>query len=294
MGKDADYSSVEEYKKMQMELEQTNLKKTLILDLYKEVNRFQEELNRFLGQTVQYVFVEQDDAGNPIMFKVREEDMLTADEASKGAGLVARFSKKASTLLKDSEGAVEKIEFLESQVENINVLQRIYRSVIFKINTYKVTGPNGKETSLILWHNPSPPPPWGKMLMNNRGDVGEAYAAAALRPEILSHFTQYNAETYDEFMHLIADVDNISGLFQGDVRDGQMEYAIKSVGASALGVKQFVRLAKKIQNAKLFDTKALIKEQYLLAKRGKVRNHIDYVEEVALESIDVLLKEYQV
>lgn len=298
MGKDADYKEVEEYKTLQLEFEQTGLQKTVILDLYKQLNEFQVELNRFLGQEIQYIFVEQDDEGNPVMFKVNEEDLLTPDEASKGMGLVARFTKRASSLLNDTQAAVEKVTFLEGAVNNIDVLNHIYKSVIYKIENYKVTGPSGKQTSLVLWPNPDPPPKWGMMFIQNKGDVGEAYAAAALKDEILQKFGQLDARTYDEFMHLVADVDNISGLLQGDVRDGQIEYAIKSAGASALGVKQIVSLAKKISKdgaeGKLFDTRKLVAQQYKLAKKGKVRNHIDYVEEQVIKSLRQQgLEEYQ-
>lgn len=295
-GKDIDYNSFDEYKTLMQDFEKEKLDKSLILDLYKEINDFQVKLNHALAQEVQYIQITQDDTGNPLIIKVKEEDLLTADvaSASHGGGLSARFSKNALNLLQDANSSAELVTFLEDEVENINVIQQIYRSVMYKIDNYRVTGPNGKETSLILWHNPTPPPPWKRMLMNNRGDVGEAYAAAALQEDLRKQFAQYNEFTYDIFMNLIADVDNISGMLQGDVRDGQVEYAIKAMGASALAVIQFVKMAKDIQKTaaagKLFDTRALLKKQYELAKKGVRRNQIEYVEELVATQTEAMIQ----
>lgn len=284
-GQEVDYNAFEEYRTLMHNFEQTKLDKSLILDLYKEIGLFQDKLNHFLAQQVQYIQITQDDTGNPLIIKVKEEDLLTADQASAshGGGLSARFSKNALNLLQDANSSAELVEFMEQEIDNITVLQQIYKSVIYKIDNYKVKGANGKTTSLILWHNPTPPPPWKRMLMSNRGDVDEAYAAAALQENIRKEFSVYNEVTYDRFMQFVADVDNISGMLQGDVRDGQIEYAIKAMGASALAVNQFVRLAKKIQKEDLFDTRRLLKEQYQLAKKGVRRNQIEYVTQLLEE-----------
>ena len=66
----------------------------------------------------------------------------------------------------------------------------------------------------------------------------------------------------------VGQVDSISGLLQGDVSKDGIEYAIKSAGASALGLSQVEALARKIVNQagqyKLEDLKQQQKAYKLL------------------------------
>jgi len=79
--------------------------------------------------------------------------------------------------------------------------------------------------------------------VNKQGDIKEAYASVILDRQINST-KLFNNEKLDNnvhsFMEEVSKVDNESGLLKGDVTVGQIEYAIKGVAASTLGIRQII------------------------------------------------------
>jgi O-succinylbenzoate synthase len=59
-------------------------------------------------------------------------------------------------------------------------------------------------------------------------------------------------------MGFVSQVDNISGLLQGDVSKDGIEYGIKSAGASTLGLAQMKKLAQEILATPGFDKNKLL------------------------------------
>jgi len=87
---------------------------------------------------------------------------------------------------------------------------------------------------------------WLKAMVNKQGDIKEAYASVILDRKINSN-KLFNDEKLDNnvhsFMEEVAKVDSESGLLKGDVTVGQIEYAIKGVKASTLGLTQVIQIA---------------------------------------------------
>ena len=97
----------------------------------------------------------------------------------------------------------------------------------------------------------------------------------------------------DYMLQGVALVDNVSGLLQGDVTVGDIEYGVKSAGASVLGLTQITRLAQKILKDANFDVNKLREEKERLRKRGKQRNTkaTDMVNDAIDEIIAILQAE---
>ena len=76
-----------------------------------------------------------------------------------------------------------------------------------------------------------------------------------------------------DYMVEVGKVDSASGLLQGDVTVGNIEYAIKSANASIPGLAQFTKFAKEILMDD-FNIKKLEEKKETLRKKGRLRNHL--------------------
>ena len=76
-------------------------------------------------------------------------------------------------------------------------------------------------------------------------------------------------------MEEVAKVDNESGLLKGDVTVGQIEYAIKGVQASTLGLTQVIQIAQTILSKTTYIRKDLQEQKKEFHKRTGTRNHIE-------------------
>jgi hypothetical protein len=84
------------------------------------------------------------------------------------------------------------------------------------------------------------------------GDINEAYVSFAMLNNEIPTFQEEMEENVEDYMtdttSGVGVVDNVSGLLQGDVSVNGIEYAVKSAGASTLGLKQVIELATTIKN----------------------------------------------
>jgi hypothetical protein len=87
-------------------------------------------------------------------------------------------------------------------------------------------------------------------------------------------------QNIDDYMREVGNVDSASGLLQGDVTVGNIEYAIKSANASIPGLAQFGKFAKEIL-ADGFDIQKLEEKKEILRKRGRLRNHLQTTSNIA-------------
>lgn len=133
------------------------------------------------------------------------------------------------------------------------------------------------------------------MKVSAEGDIHEAYASFIILNKSTPSFKSSDKEylVYQFLKYGVANVDNISGLLQGDVSKGNIEYAIKSANASLLSLQQIDKLAQEIVKSKgRFDINKLKRKKEELRKKGRTRNKFqDKTQEELEELINLIIKE---
>lgn len=281
------YKDVEAYQNLAIQ-RQAFLASDIPKKIFSATEEFQEQINAVLNQQVVIMFIFEDDAGNPVPYQIDKlSDILKYDTASRGYNLTARFQN-----MNNLATAATKIEAsddtMQTKMEN---LAPVYREVM---NRYR----DPAHHKWLMWR-PIPPDVWYKMNISAEGDINEAYAA-----EIFSSQTDfmyddpYIDNDIDVFATAIANVDNISGMLQGDVTAGNIEYAIKSIDASMPGLRQFKTMANQIiKDNGHYDVAKLQKKKAQLASKGKFRNHIykwqGKAEEIAVDQVNQWMEEFR-
>jgi hypothetical protein len=268
----------ENYIKNREEL-QNELKNKEIENLYNAAFTFHEDINRILGQEVQTIIVLEDKEGNPLLFSLSKEEIfnnniLSFEETSKTARLTARFRTSAQQMKNAGISAIQRDDFNDDL--NINNLNKSYKDIIYRYDTYK---------QIVLWMYPMGT--WNKSKVSARGDIAEAYAMFFLKKVQYNFQSNNSEENIHYFMTLgVANVDNVSGLLQGDVSNKQYEYAIKSANASYMSIIQMITLAQDIVNKNKYGLSDLQKKKDTLAqKKQKIRNPITQITEEKIDKI---------
>lgn len=255
----AEFAVIEEYiqnkKKVQSFLIQ-DIPKTLYAASFK----FQNALNNFLGQQVKMVFVVEGSTG-PELYEITSEDILKFDYSSSNQ-LTARYR----VTMEDLGQSLKKLEITEGDLHfSLTGLKSAYAEVLIR---YRISRSEGQRR--LFWQ---PGGVWKEMNISAEGDINEAYAAFVLLNKVSPKFNRDLEWNIDDFAQGIAEVDNMSGLLKGDVSVGNIEYGIKSAGASTLGLKQMEKLAEQILKEN-FDQNSLAKVQAKMIARAKTRNKI--------------------
>ena len=258
----------DEYIKNREELN-NDLRSQEVEKIYDAAFTFHEEINAVLGQEVKTIILLQNKEGEPFLFEVSKEELLnnnilSFEETSKTARLNARFKVTIDQMRQAGIKAIERDDLEINDKLNINKLNETYKTVLYRYDTYK---------RLVLWLFPKGVWNWSKI--SARGDIAEAYSMFFLKKA--EYNFQKDLETnINYFMVLgVQEVDNVSGLLQGDISSGQYEYAIKSADASYMSVQQMIPLATEIvinNNYSLTNLKNY--KDKLAKKKAKIRNPI--------------------
>lgn len=217
-----------------------------------ETNNFQQYLVSLLGKQIETVAIYVD-GGEVKLYGIKSEDILRFEKGGHG-GISARFPSSAKQMQKALAKVGKDIAELELPLDEegykIKVqLDKIYKEILYRYNSSL----KAKTPRIVLWwypntdyDNPS------AMEVSSLGDITEAYAAilfARQNKMIITSNMEQNIDTY--MNNYVAQVDNISGLFQGDITDTRsgIEYAIKSANASTMSVKQVIELAQIIKSS---------------------------------------------
>ena len=250
-----------------------------IQNVYKAGMAFQDIINKTLKQNpiLTYVASNKTEVG---IYEVplREaftKKMLNVDISSDGK-ITMRF-KGSYTLLEKYANAVDtEIKKLETQrgTEDKPILDKTYKEVMRRFNTYKLEAPKNKVVSVVLWKHSGD---WMKMLPSSAGDINEAYANYYIQGLVdakdVSNKDLSDKGSMDEninsFMALVAEVDNARGRLIGDISvslkdGGSLDYAIKSAGASVASLTSLLEMAHLVIEA----DKNKVKDALLLMKQS--------------------------
>lgn len=236
--------------------------------------KFQNQLNELLDQKVELVYVYQDEKNNPILYTLDQKSLSAALYYQSNEDKISgRFKQDTNNFL---SYLTKLTEYQLYEKFNLQYFNYTYKQVIWRFN-YGHT----HNTDLIMWLNPQfggyHQTKWLKTSVNKQGDIKEAYASVILDRQINST-KLFNNEKLDNnvhsFMEEVAKVDNESGLLKGDVTVGQIEYAIKGVSASTLGIRQIIKVAQTILNKTTYTKQDLKKQKEDFHKVAGTRNHI--------------------
>ena len=289
VGKDI-LSSNEKYIKTREEISEI-LHSNKVKEIFAIAEEFQNDLNILLGQEVQLIYVYENDIGEPEMYVIKDTDLLMADQQSRGSGVAGRFNasvfKNAINDLKqnDINKHIEKMVKTQEPKYNEEGAKKTYME---SMRRYRYS--RTKQLRFIMWKGQADE--WHKWFVSAEGDINEAYAAVVLLNKPIPGFVWSNIDwnVGDFVQRYIADVDSASGLLEGDITVGNIEYAIKSADASMLGVKQMEKLAKNIVDGEVRSLQDLRNYKKVLHDKGKKRNkEIEFVD----NSIGKLIKEFE-
>lgn len=246
--------------------------------LYATSLEFQELLNKILGQKVVMVFVYEGDDG-PELYEMKGHDLLKYDYSSSNQ-LAARYRVTTS----DLNTALEQLKLDEQMNQDfLNGVKSTYMEVLYR---YRCSRQVGKR--VVLWYLNNN---WNAMKVSAEGDINEAYASFVILNDPPPTFQNDMEQNVADFMNEgVRNVDNISGLLQGDVRKNGLEYAIKSMGASTLSLKQIQTLAKRIVSEEGFDKEKLLQVQKELQAKGRTRNKTVKLVEKEVDEVLSIIK----
>lgn len=232
-------------------------------ELYSSAFDFQHALNEILGQKVQMIFVWRDKRGHVETYEFEEKDLLKFDY-NKLHQLTGRFANM-SKQLRASLTPLEKTLIQNDQQEQwLAGLQSAFNETSWRYEH----GTKG----LVLFKDEMGN--WVPFFISAQGDINEGYAAALLsemnNPENWGSDLEW--QVYIFLMEYVANVDNQSGLLHGDITVGNVEYAVKSAGASTLGLAQLKVLAQTIVADPSYDINKLKAKQHELELEARLRN----------------------
>ena len=278
----------EQYKINREELNNM-LRSQEVENLYRAAFKFHEDINAILGQEVHTIILLTGAEGEPLLFDLSMEDIfnnkiLSYEETSKTSKLNARFRTSAKQLQEVGFQALER----DNLGDNLNVknLNLTYMEVIRRYNNYK---------SIVMWLFPSNPKTWNRMKVSARGDIAEAYAMFFLKKANYDFMGEGEKNIHYFMIEGVGEVDNVSGLLQGDVTSGKYEYAIKSADASYMSIVQMLPLANKILSGSISTLTDLQKyKEKLASKKSKVRNVLEVVGDKKVdEEADKMITNFQ-
>lgn len=200
---------------------------------------FQHKLNEFIGQKVvtKYVYSNMR-TGEVTLVEVDSKLALKLD-AFRGTMRYTNMDYIKQQRAKTQAQTEDEIQAAKLKETYFEVLRR-GRESKRKFAAKKDKGGLGmKNILMIMWYLGE----WKWMQVSSEGDINEAYANFYLN-KLFSLFNsgiEQNIDTY--MMKGVVDVDNVSGLLQGDVNVDNIAYAIKSKGASALGDTDIIATA---------------------------------------------------
>lgn len=256
--------------------------------------QFHKDLNEFLEQEVKVIYVFQNGSNNPILYEMEETgDTMIKSYESQSGNYQFKYKYNVSQKYLSSQKKIDQ----ENLKFNIDGLRKAYKESRWRGN-YSQQKLGLSQKMLLLY---KPQDVWEKIFIINNGDINEAYASFVLRNKDRPSFKNNNIEKLiKDFIEFspsgVMHVDNVSGLLSGDYSKDNIEYSIKSAGASGLKYPQVLEMANIIASMGLEDIteKWVQNKKKELKKEGKTRNKkvVDEIENfVEEEFVEGMLKD---
>lgn len=252
-------SSVEQLMQIRQDINYI-LNGPLVRRMYHITDQFQKVLLSVLGRKLTMVVVH--DFGNgPELYEIVDDNLLKFD-IHRGQ-IVGRYTINEQTL----KTSLKKIELDNNFHFDMQNLKATYTETIRRYNISRE-----HKNHVVLYKIDGV---WNVFKVSAAGDINEAYAAVVFQNREHPTFESDMEINIQDFLNsFVAEVDNMSGMLAGDITIGNLEYGIKSLGASTMGLKQFETLAKEILAVEVYDQESLQKKADVLQTKAKTRNRL--------------------
>ena len=203
------------------------LTSSLSIKILQETERFQQALSTFLGQSLKTIYVFEgkiyDISNIPI------KNIVSAGYTSSNKFQGVYNSAAIKNIIKNQKELAPELKFDES-------VTPVYQE---SLRRYQAT-----KNQVIFWKEK------GRSMVQrvqSRGSIEEAYANLAISRNVKFSNKGWTEADIGIFVKQgVMQVDNVSGRLKGDFAIGDIEYAVKSLNASMVGIKQFIVLAEMI------------------------------------------------
>lgn len=248
------------------------------------VNTFQREVNNLLGQTIKTVYVATSGRGKSKQVNIYELPVtaVTKPGINSHNQVVGRYRPTLTYLRSKAINLTH-----QEQQENDQWYKSLSETYIEAIRRFDKMKNNA--IAGFYWSEGKGKKA-GYISVSNRGDIGEAFAQAVLQEHKIQMSKNIEGNL-KRFASLVAQVDSISGLLQGDIKGKNgVQYAAKTYGASTMGIDQAIQLAQEILSGQIVNVTDLQNKQKQYIQQGSLRNHIvtDINEEVEILIKDLL------
>lgn len=212
--------------------------------LVNETLVFQNQLNLFLNQKVEMVFVYRD-SNNKINLYNLENDVsdLTPDKASESHGGTYTMRYQNSKILQQAHTS-NLLKSLKSPDETglTKTYNTVYSRAEFSKERVKMNG------AFFIWWKESGGT-YDKRWISSMGAIAESYVKFFIEEYLFSENIEDAVKNY--ILHKTLGVmagDNESGFLAGDYSKNGIEYGVKTSGATALSYVQIIQAAKDISS----------------------------------------------
>ena len=221
---------------------------------YKNLFHFQEVLNAYLGQKIVMLYVVEGENSTPTILEMKSHKVLNFGTSLSNLGRVSGIYNPSAEM-RANKKLFEKFDY-DTPEDELNRVNEIYAEVI-KRRFESSKAATKEKKNYLMWKENNM---WQKLRVIGKGEVNEAYAAIILKRKTGIFSGEIEGDVGRYAIPYILDVDNMSGLLSGDVSIGDVEYGVKSKGASTLGYIQIAKLAKEIAFSKEPYTKERLLE----------------------------------
>lgn len=269
--------------------------KELLMQFYKDIFEYQDNIQDILGYTMETTFVFSGLQGEkstqvykmqPDFFKENLDELVNLTMGSSGK-LQASFKSQDALL----NFLIEKgLNDINSKNDNIKVeqqrllLNQVYEEVIRR---FDISRTHIKKSSIgyILYKTDFSKEKWSKNKIASKGFINEIFSSELdkilnnneMSYEYKSMTSEQNIEeNVGHFTSLVLETGNMSGLLMGDAQykkqNNVIQNAVKSAGAQLMGYKQVVDFAEAINKSNHYSD--IEKDIDKLLKNSKVNKEV--------------------
>lgn len=203
------------------------LASALSMQILKETEIFQQALSTFLGQTLKTIYSYEGNFYD--ISNIPLERIVTTGYSSSNKFRGAYNSSAIRKIIANESELAPKLEFDKNITSVYEEVLRRYESSKKKVVFWKEKGINMVQA------------------VQSKGSIEEAYTALAISRNVKFSNGGWTETDIGTFVKQgIMQVDNASGRLKGDFAVDDIEYAVKSLDASMVGIRQFIPLAEMV------------------------------------------------
>lgn len=210
-----------------------------VQQIISQTELFQKQIFLTMDKQIETIFVDEDTDSQgkvtPLLYKMEAKDLFINNATEYG-----KFGAKATTAIKTIKK--ELVEIKQDDKYNYDALVEAYNNYIQRRKMSKrnfVMVLNRKVNTIDILDKT-----WTVQKTGQLGDIKEAFASLYFSGRYKNMIPGQTETNIYILMKEIATIDATPGALEGDVVVGNIEYSIKSIGASYQSIYTFYEIAK--------------------------------------------------